>query len=259
MTDQETIAQAAPLLPPAYRLLHVAGNQPPFDAACRSAEAGEDGEDGDFFWSNRPDRLDCAILLHPELPARSAGILAYTALVGLGDAVGALAPPAVAVEFGWPDRLCVNGATAGGIRIATAETESPELVPAWQVLGLTVAIHDDRSDPSPGLKSEVTTLYDEGAVDITAAALAESAARHLLAWVHRWHEDGFAPVSESWLARAQGYREEIAWDLHTGSASGRFVGIDEDGGLLLAGAGGEASDFTTIPLGPALRRANWSF
>lgn len=255
MTDQDTIAQAAPLLPPAYRLLHVAGDEPPFDAACQSSESGEDG---DFFWSSRSDRLDCAILLHPELPERSAGILAYAALVGLGDAVGALAPPAVSVEFGWPDRLFINGAVAGGIRIATAATTGAGTVPAWQVLGLSVAIHGDRSDPSPGLKSEATTLYDEGAVDVTATALAESVSRHLLAWIHRWQEDGFAPVSESWLARAQGYRQEIAWELPTGPVSGRFVGIDEDGGVLLAAAGKEACDFTTIPLGPALRRPNWS-
>ena len=252
MTDLDSMTRPLPLLPPAYRLVQLITEDAPFDAACASASTGQDG---DFFWSDRPDRLDCAILLHPELPAARAGLVAHTAMVGLGDAIGALAPPAVAVEFGWPDRLYVNGAIAGGIRVATADTADSTAIPSWQVLGMTVAIHGDRADPSPGSRPEVTTLFDEGAVDITAVSLAESLSRHLLAWVHRWHEDGFAPVSDSWLGRAVGYRQDIAWALPAGPVSGRFVGLDDDGGLLL---GGTASDFTTIPLGPALRQPSWS-
>ncbi len=252
MTDQDTTTRPLPLLPPAYRLVQLVTDDAPIDAACASAGTGRDG---DFFWSDRADRLDCAILLHPELPAGRASLVAHTAMVGLGDAIGALAPPAVAVEFGWPDRLYVNGAIAGGIRLATAETADANAVPDWQVLGITVAIHGDRADPSPGLRSEETTLFDEGAVDITAVSLTESLSRHLLAWVHRWHEDGFAPISESWLGRAVGYRQDIAWDLPVGAVSGRFIGLDDEGGLLL---GGQASDFQTIALEPALRQPSWS-
>ncbi len=244
-----------PLLPPVYRLVRLTAEDSPFGQACAAAETGEDG---DFFWCDRPDRLECAILLHPELPADRATVLAYTAMVGLGDAVGALAPPAVAVEFGWPDKLLVNGALAGGIRIATAATSDAGAVPSWQVLGITVAIHGDRSNASPGLRQEVTTLFDEGAVEITTATLAESVSRHLLAWIHRWQEDGFAPVCDSWLARAEGYRQEIAWQLQDGPVAGRFVGLDDRGGLLLARSAGGATDFTTVALAPALHHPNWS-
>lgn len=252
MTDTDFMPRPLPLLPPAYRLVQLFTEDAPFEAACSAAESGRDG---DFFWSDLSDRLDCAILLHPELPAARAGLVAHTAMVGLGDAIGALAPPAIAVEFGWPDRLYVNGAIAGGIRVATAATANAHDLPDWQVLGVTVAMHGDRSDPSPGLKPETTTLYDEGAVDVTAVALAESLSRHLLTWVHRWHEDGFAPISESWLGRAVGYRQDIAWRLPSGPISGHFVGLDDEGGLLL---GAPESEFATIPLGPALRQPSWS-
>ena len=244
-----------PMLPPAYRLVVLATDAAPFDAA-RSAAAT--GDDGDFFWSPRPDRLDCAILLHPELSADQADNLAHVAMVGLGDAVGAQLPPAIGVTFRWPDTLLVNGAVAGGIRLAAAATRNRAEIPDWQVLGISVAIYGDRADPSPGRQPEVTTLYDEGAVDLTTVSLAESLSRHLLAWIHRWQEDGFAPVSDSWLSRAEGYREEIDWTLPDGRVSGRFIGLDDGGGALLAGSSGSPSDFRALALGPALARPGWT-
>lgn len=244
-----------PLLPPAYRLVRLANGAEPFASALGAASTAEDG---DFFWADRPDRLDCAIVLHPELPAAKAGILAHVAMVGLGDAIGALAPPEVAVEFGWPDRLMVNGALAGGIRVATAETNGPDAVPDWQVLAITVALFGDRQNLSPGLRPDVTTLYDEGAGHIAPVSLAESVSRHLLAWVHRWHEDGFAPICASWLIRAVGYRQTIDWPMQDGRLTGRFVGLDEEGGLLLADDESQSSAFRTIPLGPPLSHPNWT-
>lgn len=255
MMHQGAIAGLPPALPPAYRLVLVASDDAPFEAA---STASPTGEDGDFFWSARPDRLDCAILLHPELPAARADMLAYVALVGLGDAIGAQVPAAIAVTFRWPDTLLVNAAVAGGIRIATAATSSADDIPSWQVLGITVALHGDKADPSPGDRPQVTTLYDEGATEISAVSLAESVSRHLLSWIHRWQEDGFAPVSDTLLPRMEGYREEIDWRLADGRVSGRFVGLDDDGGALLAGTSGEGTDFHTVALSPALRKPNWS-
>ena len=89
MTNLDTMPRPLPLLPPAYRLVQLVSDDVPFDAACASASSGQDG---DFFWSDRHDRLDCAILLHPELPASRAGLIAHTAMVGIGDAIGGHGP-----------------------------------------------------------------------------------------------------------------------------------------------------------------------
>ncbi len=243
-----------PHLPPAYRLVPLAEDADPFGSALASADSAEDGT---LFWTTRPDRLDCAILLHPELPAAKAGLLAFVALVGLGDAIGALAPPVVGVEFGWPDRLLINGALAGGIRLSTADSGDTASIPAWQVLGIAVAILGDSRDPSPGLRPDTTTLHDEGAVEIDPVSLAESFSRHFLAWVHRWQEDGFAPVCDTWLSRAAGYQQPVDWRLNDTTVSGRFMGLDEEGGLLLASASGSSS-YGTVPLAPALAVPTWT-
>lgn len=240
----------APLLPPVYSLQAIAARADPLAVAIAAASA----EDGSFFLAPRPDRLDCAILLHPEVPLPAALWVVHVAMVGLGDAIGALAPPVVAVQFGWPDRLLVNGALAGGLRLATAEPELPGALPAWQVLAVTIAVTAAPDGAEPGLRRDTTTLHDEGGVDIEPTALAESFSRHFLAWVHRWQEDGHAPVAETWLARAAGYRERIDWELPGLSLHGRLLGLDDEGGLLV-----EADDgHRAVSLAECLRQPSWA-
>ena len=248
------MATPIPHLPPAYRLRTVDAGVDPFVHACAQIEFAADG---DFYWCERADRLDCAIHLQPELSAQQAGVIVQVAMVGIGDAIGALAPPVLGVEFGWPDRLIVNGAVAGGIRLATAGTPNAETVPDWQVMGVTVVLQGDPSDRSPGMRPEVTTLSDEGASEISAAQLAESFSRHLLTWVHRWQVDGFAPISDAWLNRAFGHRELIDWRLAEGRATGRFIGLDEDGGLLLANEESGSPEYRTVALASAMTAPTW--
>ena len=244
----------SPLLPPAFRLVTLTAASDPVAEAVAGATAGEDG---DFFWCDRPDRLDCAVLLHPEQPADPAAVVVHVAMAALGDAIGALAPPVVAVGFGWPDRLFVNAALAGGLRLVTAPSADASAPPPWQVLGVTVAVRGADGDPAPGLRPDTTTLHDEGGVDITAGSLAESFSRHFMAWVHRWQEDGFAPIRESWLSRADGYRQAIDWRLDGQAVAGRFIGLDDEGGLLLADEAAGAGS-RTVALTPHLERPSWS-
>ena len=54
-----------------------------------------------------------------------------------------------------------------------------------------------------------TTLAEEGCGDIQTVDLLEAFARHFLAWIHRWQEDGVGPVQQAWLARATGLGKPI--------------------------------------------------
>ncbi|WP_119461911.1 biotin/lipoate--protein ligase family protein [Rhodospirillaceae bacterium SYSU D60014] len=242
-----------PSLPPVYRPIVLGGREDPFAHAQKAAAAG--AADGTLVWSRRPDRFDCAVILAPDAPLGSSLRVSYVALLGLGDALGTLAPPVTAVTFGWPDRLEVNGATAGGVRLAAAEADdSGDAVPAWMVVGATVAISNESEDEEPGRDLARTTLRDEGCGEIEAAALLESFGRHFLAWVNRWQEDGFGPVREAWLNRAAARGQPVEFDLAGESLSGTFAGLDEAGGLLLV----EAARTRTVPLTPALSAASWS-
>lgn len=189
-------------LPPVFSLSTLDRNQDSFAAALTSARAGNAG-DGAFFWSARQDQIDLSIVLEPEDSVEESLQVFYVATVAFGDALGALAPPVVAVHIGAPDRIEVNGAVAGGLRMELADVSAPDDLPGWLVLGLKLAVEADPADDSPGRTANRTTLFDEGCGEVTAAGLVESFARHFLSWVNRWHEEGFEPVRLAWLARAR--------------------------------------------------------
>lgn len=239
-----------PHLPPLYRLVAVDAGTNAFGRA-RELAAGT-AEDGTVVWSRRSDRLDGAVLFRPQAPLSEVLPVTYAVALGLGDAIGSLMPPIVALHFRWPDRLDVNGTFAGGLRAAWAEAPPVGEV-AWLVVGVAVAITGPKGGTMPA--AEQTTLQDEGCVEISSAGLLESFSRHALAWINRWQGDGFARLREAWLSRAAGLVGETVVDLGDRRVVGRFAGLDEEGGLLLETNG----EMQTVPLADAWRRPSWRF
>ena len=54
---------------------------------------------GDILWVRDVDTLDCAIVLEPEVSREEALSMVFTKMVAIGDAVGAIAPPEVAITY----------------------------------------------------------------------------------------------------------------------------------------------------------------
>lgn len=171
-----------------------------FDTACQAARDG--AEDGLLLWVDRPDRGEAAVVLQPLDPIDVALTLSYVGLLGLHDALAAVAPPETPASMAWPDRLMVNEACVGGIRIAHGpliEKEGMSDVPAWLVIGIAVQMSGDPEDDAPGAELEYTNLVEEGCAEVTVPMLVESFSRHLLHWLDRWQEEGFQPVRQAFL------------------------------------------------------------
>ena len=69
----------------------------------------------------------------------------------------------------------------------------------------------------------------EGCIDVTPLKLLESWSRHTLVWINRWLDDGFQPLHAAWRERAWGMGEPLP-------EGGLFMGIDEQGGMLVKAA-----------------------
>ncbi len=228
-----------PTFPPLLSGRDVKGRPGPFQAACAAAQAGEAGA-GDVFWARDTSRFDWACVLEPEVEMARALQMHFTAMVALGDAFGAIAPPEVAFHYRWPGDLLVNGGRAGRARIAAGE-EDVDGVPAWLVTGLELVIKREGRALEPGADPDNTVLHEEGCGEITRTELVESVSRHFLTWVHTWNEDGFRPVHENWLARAEGWQENITLNWAGAVHAGRFLTIDDEGNMVLKGAEGMES------------------
>lgn len=248
-----------PLLPPVFQCKFVPAGTSPYTAAIEQADA--DGEPGQFLVAMREDQVDCAVTLAPEGSRLDAYRIVYLAAVAIGDALGAIVPPAVEVQFGWPDRILVNGAIAGGVRltvssqnIEVAEDASHSDEPAWAVLGLTLQVAMDAMDISPGQDRERTSLHDEGCGELGTRDILESFSRHLLYWINKYQDEGFTPVRKHWLARTPG--DSAAQVIQVAGQRYDITRLNiDDGGNVLVTSDGNALGFTVAD---ALTEPTWT-
>lgn len=251
MTEETTNRTLS--LPPAFRPVAAAPGGDALAMAQALAEAGADP--GSFVWAPRDEIADCAVVLAPSEPLAASLRVAYVAMVAAGDALGTLLPPVIPVAFGWPDRIVVNGAPAGGIRLVAAPAAEEDGVPEWMVAGVTLRFRLPVTDKEPGRAPHRTALELEGGGNLTAPEFLESFARHFLYWMNRWEDDGFAPVRLAWLERAAGYGARNRGLETAGPWADRvLVDLSDDGGITVR----ENGKPVTRPLAEILDGPTWS-
>jgi BirA family transcriptional regulator, biotin operon repressor / biotin---[acetyl-CoA-carboxylase] ligase len=223
-----------PLFPPLLKGHAVRAPAQPMAEACRGAQSHALGA-GDIVWSRNTARATLAIVLEPDVALERALQMAPLLMVALGDCLGALCPPQVAVQYRWPRDIVLNGTVAGGVRIAAPRIPLDQ-VPAWLVVGADLEIaapQEDRRDWSR------TSLAEEAGPDITRTDVLQSVAAHFMTWLHTWQEEGFRAVHDQWLFRALGRDKPMAIAHGAESSEGRVIGLDEGANLLLEGAAGK--------------------
>jgi len=170
--------------------------------------------------------VQAALVFAPEVPLSEAMTMLPLCGVGLQNALGALAPPEVAVHLEWDGGIRVNGASCGRFSVLSA-TQDPKAVPDWLVVGWTMPLLPDSEDP--GIAPDKTALYVEGCADVMPDTLVEAWARHTLNWINRWEDEGARPLHAEWRGLAEGVGEETARGAHAGT----YLGVDETFGMLL--------------------------
>jgi BirA family transcriptional regulator, biotin operon repressor / biotin---[acetyl-CoA-carboxylase] ligase len=241
-----------PVLPPLLRPVAVSADLHPFERGLDLAAEG--AEAGTLLWSSSQEVCEGAIVLAPEQPLEPSLPIVLIAMLGLGDALGAMVPPMVAVTFGWPDRIEVNGGVVGGVRFAAAATATAEAVPDWLVIGFGIAVRGRRTEGAVPDRLRRTTLAYEGCGEVTPLDLLEAFGRHFLSWINRWQEEGVEPVQKAWLSRATGLGKRIEIPLGDQTRAGTFEGLTETGALRLVRDGVAQ----TVALDEAMRAPTWS-
>ena len=245
MSDQSPDGDP-PRLPPAYRLVALDSVGSTNDEARRLAAEG--AEDGTLVWARAQSggrgrrgrqwqsprgNLYLSLVLRPQCSLSEAAQLGFVAALGLGDAIGSVAPPLIEVTYKWPNDVLVNGSKAAGILLESQGAEGAAC--DWLVLGLGVNVASFPEDA----EFAATSLRFEGCPpEVTEVALLEAFGKHFLTWVNRWLEEGFAPIRKGWCNHAQGLGEEIRVRLAREEFSGIFKDLDETGALILGQDGG---------------------
>jgi BirA family transcriptional regulator, biotin operon repressor / biotin---[acetyl-CoA-carboxylase] ligase len=225
--------------PPLMSGHEVTGGEDPFQTACMKAAIGCDA--GLVVYNLSSDKLRAAMVFAPEIPLQDAIAMLPVCGLGFQNALGALAPPEVAVHLDWDGGLRINGAKCGRLRVA-ASTNSDSEEPDWLVVALELPLWP--ADDNPGNSPDETALYAEGCADVKAPALLESWARHTLNWITRWEDEGVKPVHAEWRGLAHGIGEDTV----RADKTGTFLGVDEKFGMLLR----SGDDTHLIPLSTIL-------
>lgn len=194
------------------------------DHAARRAALGCDA--GLVSYILGADRVEAALVFAPEVPLAEAMTMLPLCGVGFQNALGALAPPEVAVHLEWDGAIRINGAGCGGFRALSA-TADPGQVPDWLVVGWVLPLLP--IDAETGMNPDKTALFVEGCADVEPSALVEAWARHTLNWLSRWEDEDARPLAAEWRGLAHGIGEEV----RVGPLSGTFLGVDESFGMLL--------------------------
>jgi BirA family transcriptional regulator, biotin operon repressor / biotin---[acetyl-CoA-carboxylase] ligase len=223
-----------PQFPPLLKGHAVKAPKRPFTEACRLVRASELSA-GAALWGRNTARAEFAVVLEPEVALERALQMGPLLMVALGDCLGSLCPPKVAVQYRWPGGILLNGALAGEVRLAAPRVLASE-IPAWLVVGADLDIAAPREDRQEWSK---TSLSEEAGPDITRTDILQSLAPHFLTWLNTWQEEGFRPVHDQWLFRAEG-REAPTAVAHGGEhVEGRVLGLDESANLLLETTAGK--------------------
>lgn len=189
-------------------------------------------------WESPPGNLYCALILRPDYPFATAMQLNYVAVVALGTMLAGMAALWTNLRYRWANDVLLNSAKVAAVTLDPAAADSDTL--DWLVLGVAVNVTSHPEDtPFPA-----TNLIEEGCTDVSEIDVLESFSRHFLSWINRWAEEGFGPVRQAWLHRADDIGKAREIKLKGEALSGTFVEVDEAGAMVLALDGGNRRHVT---------------
>lgn len=176
-------------------------------------------------WESRAGNLHISILLRPRGPARDIAGYALLAAVALHDAACHHAAGR-ALSLKWPNDLMQGDAKLAGILSEAALDDRGGI--AHLIFGIGVNLAH-----APEVEGRaVTSLGPIPPEDFAATLLAR-----LSHWWNLRLVEGFAPIRAAWMERGPARGALMTLRAGDNPVSGRYEGLAEDGGLMLATAG----------------------
>ncbi len=184
-------------------------------------------------WISEEGNLYCTTVIRPRCPPAQAAAVGFVAAVAASEAIDRAAGEGRRTAIKWPNDILLEGRKIAGILIE-ADTDGDGSVAAM-VIGIGVNVAH-----APELPGYPTASLRQcgGALGVDADAVLEYLCAALHDGLRRWRSEGFGIIRDQWLARCAGLGGPLTVKTPAGTLGGRFVGLDEDGALLLETGGG---------------------
>ena len=231
-------------LPAALEPVYLSQCDSVLDEGVRRARSG--APEGTFIWANYQlaahgrlgsewlspvGALHCAVVLRPELATARLGEFVPLGVVALGMALAGSVAPMTELRYRWPNAVVLGDGRVAGVWLSAGSD--------WLVLATSVNVTETANAEN---FRHTCVWFDGGNPEATVATLLEAYARHLVSWLARWDEEGFAPVLRHFRIRAEQIHADVALCLPGGiRVTGRADAIDESGSVLVATSDGTRS------------------
>jgi BirA family biotin operon repressor/biotin-[acetyl-CoA-carboxylase] ligase len=187
-------------------------------------------------WSAPPgSSLLCSVLLRPPVPPSRLGPLPLLIGVAVAEAIETVAATTCALK--WPNDVLIDGRKVAGILIQSRLSES-------RVEYVNVGIGINLDVPDSALPDGAISLSSAAASAIDRDAVLMALIERLDVAHSSYVESEGRPSLDGWTRRAAMLGEQIAVRLEGGELSGRLIGVDEVGRLLLETTSGDVVALT---------------
>lgn len=189
-------------LPPGFSAVRLRESK---DAMAHATSIASDGGAGTLVYVSRFDMIEFALVLEPDEPLAAARRAIYAVMNAVADSISAYVSPEKPVTFDWPGTIRIDGGIVGGSLLAWPEGTAETDVPDWLVVGIVlrsiVPLSGGTTNPYDFRSVVGTGLEIEGVEMLGGNEIFESFCRHMMVYVDRWQEMGFAPVGRTYLDR----------------------------------------------------------
>jgi BirA family biotin operon repressor/biotin-[acetyl-CoA-carboxylase] ligase len=169
-----------------------------------------------------------SIILRPYLEPQSAPQISILAGVAVAEIMDNFCPGMVNLK--WPNDILLKGKKVCGI-LAQMKTSASRV--DFIILGIGINININYNQLPQDIKNTATSLSIETGRNISRQELIIGLYENLAKWYKKLIADGFSAVKEKWLSMAPMIGKRVQIMSGDEVISGKALGIDEQGSLLL--------------------------
>ena len=183
-------------------------------------------------WEGSKSDIALTMILKPEIEADRLGQICYIAALAVAKSIKNLSP-LLNVQFKWVNDVLINDQKVCGILLEKVKHD-------FVLVGIGLNLKD-----SAHLAKYNATSLEACKIGYDYDMLVENILRNFVDIYNIWLDSGFSPIKNKWLSQAKGINSTLTVNLAGKTIEGIFIGIEDEGNLLLV-TGGEIK---SIPAG----------
>jgi len=175
-----------------------------------------------------------SLILRPEMPSHRAGLIPFIASVSIAEAIENklnLQP-----DMKWPNDLLLGGKKCCGI-LSEAEFVNNKI--KFIILGIGINVNHNPNDFPDELKNIATSLRIQSEKRVDRADLLAEILFRLEQNYQNIKVSGFEETLSNWKRRCSKFKKRVVIEMEGQKLSGKFIDLDEGGGLILKTEKGE--------------------